>query len=49
MSTNRNLHTLLSYCFQATHNVLLHLDKLGELLGEIRPEGTGGVPSQGMA
>ncbi len=44
-----DLHALLGDHFETSHNVLLHLDKLGELLGEVRPEGPGGVSSQRMS
>lgn len=47
--TYSNLHALLSNRFQAAHDVLLHLYELRELLGEVRPEGAGSVPSESMA
>lgn len=47
--TYRDLHALTSYKFHAAHDVFLHLDELGEFLGEVGTEGTGRSFSEGMA
>lgn len=44
----RHLHPLSAHQFHATHDVLFHLHELRQLLGEIRAEGTGGLPAEGM-
>lgn len=44
-----NIHSLLSDSLQTAHDIFLHLYELGELLGEIGPEGTTGIAAQGMA
>ena len=49
MYTYGNLHPLLCHQFQAPHDVLLHLDQLRQLLGEVGPKGAGGIPSEGMS
>lgn len=47
--TYSNLHALTSDKFHAAHDVLLHLDELGEFLGEVGTESTGRSFSEGMA
>lgn len=44
-----DLHALLGYLLQASHDVLLHLDELGQLLGQVGPEGAAGIAAEGMA
>lgn len=47
--TYGDIHALLGDGLQASHNVLLHLHELGELLGQVRAKGTTGIAAQGMA
>jgi hypothetical protein len=47
-STYSDFHALPSDELHAAHGVLLHLDELRQLLGEIGSEGTGGVLAEGM-
>ncbi len=47
--THSNLHALPSHELHTTHNVLLHLYELGELLCEIGAELTGGLATERMA
>lgn len=44
-----DLHALAANELHAAHNVLLHLDKLGELLCKIWSELTGSLAAKGMA
>ena len=46
--TYSDIHALLGDSFQASHNVLFHLHKLGKLLGQVRAEGTTSIAAQGM-
>ena len=43
-----NFHALTANQFHAAHDVLLHLDELGELLCEIWAEGAGGSLAESM-
>lgn len=47
--TYSHFHALFGDLFQTAHHVLLHLNELGELLGQVRPEGAGGVSTKSMA
>lgn len=47
--TYSNLHTLTGDGLETPHHILLHLDKLGELLGQVGPEGTTGLSANDMA
>lgn len=47
--TYSDIHALLGDSLEAAHDVLLHLDELGELLGQIRAKGTTGVAAESMA
>lgn len=47
--TYGDIHALLGDSLQASHHVLLHLDELSELLGQIGAESTTGIAAQGMA
>jgi hypothetical protein len=47
--TYSDFHALPGDELHAAHGILLHLDKLRQLLGEIGPEGTSGVLSEGMS
>jgi hypothetical protein len=44
-----DFHTLTADKFHAAHDVLLHLDELGELLCEVGAEGAGGSLAESMA
>jgi hypothetical protein len=47
--TYSNFHALAANKFHASHNVLLHLHELGELLCKIWAELAGGLFAEGMA
>lgn len=47
--TYSDFHALARDKLHTAHNVLLHLDKLRQLAGEIGAEGAGGVFTEGMA
>lgn len=47
--TYSDFHALPGDELHAAHDVLLHLDELRQLLGEIRAEGTGGILTEGMS
>lgn len=49
MCTYSNLHALASNKLHAAHYVLLHLDQLGELPGELGAELASGLSAEGMA
>ena len=44
-----DFHSLSTDKFHAAHDVLLHLDQLRELLGQIWPKGTSSLLAKGMA
>ena len=44
--TYSDLHALLGDLLLAAHHVLLHLHELGQLLGQVGPEGTAGIAAQ---
>jgi hypothetical protein len=46
--TYSNFHALTADKFHASHNVLLHLHKLGKLLCEIRTELAGSLTTESM-
>lgn len=48
MGTYGDIHTLLSDGLQASHDVLLHLNELRELLGQIGAEGTTCIAAKSM-
>jgi len=48
-TTYGNLHALLSDHLHAAHHILLHLNELGELLGQVGTEGATGVAAESMA
>ena len=48
-ATYSNFHALLGNSLHAAHDVLLHLHQLREFLGQIRPEGTARIATEGMA
>lgn len=47
--TYSDFHALLGDKLHTSHNVLLHLDKLGQLLGQVWPEGATGIATKSMA
>jgi hypothetical protein len=47
--TYSDFHALPGDELHAAHNILLHLDELRQLLGEIGAEGTGGILTEGMS
>jgi hypothetical protein len=47
--TYSDFHALPSDELHAAHDVLLHLDELRQLFGEIGTEGTGGILTEGMS
>ena len=47
--TYSDFHPLTADELHAAHNVLLHLDKLGELLCQVGPEGAGSSLAESMA
>lgn len=47
--TYSHFHALFGDLLQAAHHILLHLNELGELLGQIGPERTGGIAAKCMA
>jgi hypothetical protein len=49
IGTYSDVHALLGDSLQASHYVLLHLDKLRQLLGQIGAEGTAGIAAKRMA
>lgn len=44
-----DIHALLGNGLETAHNVLLHLDELGELLGQVRAKGATSVAAESMA
>lgn len=44
-----DFHALPGDELHAAHDVLLHLDELRQLLGEVGAEGAGGVLAEGMS
>lgn len=48
-STYCNLHTLACHLFKTAHHVLLHLNELGEFLGQIGAKSTGSLAAERMA
>ncbi len=49
MSTYGDVHALLGDSLEAAHNILLHLDELGELLGQVGAKCTTGIAAKGVA
>lgn len=47
-STYSDFHALPGDELHAAHGVLLHLDELRQLLGELGSEGTGGILTESM-
>ena len=47
--TYSDFHALAGDQLHTAHDVLLHLDQLRQLTGEIRPESTSGIFTEGMA
>lgn len=47
--TYSDIHALLGNGLEAAHNILLHLDELGKLLGQVRAEGATGIAAKGVA
>ena len=49
MVSHRHLHALAADELHAAHDVLLHLDQLRQLAGQLGAELTGGLPAEGVA
>ncbi len=49
LNTYSDLHALSCDQLHTAHDVLLHLDQLRQLAGEVRAEGTGGIFTECMA
>lgn len=47
--TYSDIHALLGDSLETAHDVLLHLDELGQLLGQVGTESAAGVAAEGMA
>jgi hypothetical protein len=49
IATYGDIHALLSDSLEAAHDILLHLHKLRELLGQVRAEGATGIATKGVS